>query len=121
MSPLSSTQAMSPTTVTLARPLPSSTTPREEKMRPMPVAGFRRANCGISACAEKFQPPMAMGAASAAKKVAPSMGNTIHNARAPEFISAGQMASSAMAVAGRRLSESCMRSANCPAAMDPIE
>ena len=44
---------------------------------------------------------MAMGAASAAKNVAPRMGRMIHRARAPAVVSAGQIASSAMTVAGR--------------------
>ncbi len=119
--PRSSTQAMMPTTATLARPLPSSINPRVENMRPRPLAGFSRENCGISAEPEKFQPPMAMGAASAAKNVAPRMGMTIHSARAPAVVSAGQMASSDMAVAGGRLSVSRIKSAKLPAAMRPSE
>ena len=121
VSPLSSTQAITPTTPTLARPLPSSTRPRVENTRPRPLAGFRRENCGTSAPPEKFQPPMAMGAASAAQNVAPRMGRTINSARAPALVSAGQMAFSAIAAAGLRLSESCMKSANCPAAIFPME
>ena len=52
-------------------------------MRPIPVAGLRRENFGTSASLEKFQPPIAIGAASAATKVAPRIGRMIRIARAP--------------------------------------
>jgi len=64
---------------------------RDDHMRPNPATGLRRENCGTSAWPEKFQPPMTMGAASAATKVAPSTGRMIHNARAPAAVSAGQI------------------------------
>ena len=65
---------MSDDHATLAMPLPSSTDAARREHAAEAGGGIEPENCGISAWPEKFQPPIASGAASAATKVAPRMG-----------------------------------------------